>query len=627
MNCWKYIKSMTHKTVLKYLLIIILFFGTTISKAQVINKAEPPNWWTGMKNSHLQIMLYGNNIANYDLSLSTEALLFSVQKTENPNYLFLNLEIAENISPQTISIQVKDDGELIESFPYELKERTKNRTQHQGFDNSDVIYLLMPDRFANGDLTNDSAEGLLEKADRNNPDGRHGGDIQGIINHLDYLDQLGVTTLWINPLLENNQEKYTYHGYAITDFYNIDARFGNNAKYVKLVNKAHQKDLKVVMDVVLNHCGINHWWMDDLPSEDWIHQFEEYTQSNFRSPVLTDPYASSEDIMRQQKGWFDRNMPDLNQKNPLVATYFIQNSIWWIEYAGIDGIRLDTQPYADQAMVARWAQEIRNQYPDFTILGESWLQKIPITAYWQESNKNFDGYSSNIPVITDFPMHYAITQAFNEEQTWTEGMAKLYYILAQDFVYNNPANTLVFLDNHDVTRIFSSLDGSIKKLKMALAFQLTTRGIPSILYGTELLMEGYEHEAHGKMRKDFTGGWPDDEKNGFTSVGRTDAQNEIYNYLQHLLNWRKSKEAIHTGKLTHFIPENNVYVYFRHHDDETVMIVLNNNDDSQTLQTERFKEMMKGYRTGNEIISQTEIKDLNKIHIPKKSAMIIELKQ
>ncbi len=428
-------------------------------------------------------------------------------------------------------------------------------------------------------------------------------------------------------MLENNQKNYTYHGYAITDFYNIDARFGNNANYLELVNKAHQKDLKIVMDVVLNHCGINHWWMSDLPSEDWIHQFEEYTQSNFRSPVLTDPYASSEDIMRQQKGWFDRNMPDLNQQNPLVANYFIQNSIWWIEYAGIDGIRLDTQPYADQDMVARWAQEIRSQYPDFTILGESWLQKIPITAYWQENSKNIDGYSSNIPVITDFPMHYAITQAFNEEQTWTEGMAKLYYILAQDFVYNNPANTLVFLDNHDVTRIFSSLNQSMEKLKMAIAFQLTTRGIPSILYGTELLMEGYEHQAHGKMRKDFTGGWPDDEKNGFTAEGRTDAQNEIYNYLQHLLNWRQSKKVIHRGKLTHFIPENNVYVYFRHHDDETVMVILNNNDNPQTIQTERFKEMMNGYRTGKEIISKTDIKDLNKIPIPKKSAMIIELKQ
>ncbi|MFP4024023.1 MAG: glycoside hydrolase family 13 protein [Thiohalospira sp.] len=606
---------------------IILFWGVSISYAQVINKVEPPNWWTGMENPELQIMLYGNNIASYDLSLSNNDLLHSVQKTENQNYLFLNLVIGENTEPQIINIQLKQEGKVIESFPYELKERSEISTQHQGFDNSDVIYLLMPDRFANGDLTNDNIEELIEKTNRNNPDGRHGGDIQGIINHLDYLNNFGVTTLWINPLLENNQEKYTYHGYAITDFYNIDARFGNNAKYVELVEKAHQKGLKIIMDVVLNHCGINHWWMNDLPTEKWIHQFTEYTQSNFRSPVLTDPYASNDDVMRQQKGWFDRNMPDLNQQNPLVATYFIQNTIWWIEYAGIDGIRLDTQPYADKEMVARWAQAIRNQYPDFTILGESWLQKIPITAYWQENNKNFDGYSSNIPVITDFPMHYAITQAFNEEQTWTDGMAKLYYILAQDFVYANPANTLVFMDNHDVSRIFTSLNNSIDKLKMAVAFQLTTRGIPSILYGTELLMEGYEHEAHGKMRKDFTGGWPDDEKNGFTAEGRSDAQNEIYNYLQKLLNWRKSKEVIHSGELTHFIPENNVYVYFRHQADETVMIILNNNEHAQTIKTERFNEMMKGYNSGIEIINDKKIEHLDKIHITKKSAMIIELKK
>ncbi|MFO7829078.1 MAG: glycoside hydrolase family 13 protein [Bacteroidales bacterium] len=619
---------MLRKTaILSIIAALFIVYGITNSNAQVIRRVEPPNWWVGMENQELQIMLYGDNIATYDISINNNELIKSIQKVENPNYVFLNLEFPKDIEAQTIDILIKEDEEFIESFPYELKKRKKNQNHHQGFDNSDVIYLLMPDRFANGDLTNDNIAGLHEKTDRNNPDGRHGGDIQGVINHLDYLDELGVTTLWINPLLENNQEKYTYHGYAITDFYNIDARFGNNAKYVELVEKAHNKGLKIIMDVVLNHCGINHWWINDLPTQDWIHQFAEYTQSNFRSPVLTDPYAAEYDIVRQQEGWFDRNMPDLNQKNPLVTTYFIQNTIWWIEYAGLNGLRLDTQPYADKEMVAEWASQIRNEYPEFTILGESWLQKIPITAYWQENTKNFDGYSSNIPVITDFPMHYAITQAFNEEQTWTEGMAKLYYILAQDFVYQNPENTLVFLDNHDVDRIYSSLNQDINKLKMAIAFQLTTRGIPSILYGTELLMEGFAHEAHGKMRKDFLGGWPDDKKNGFTAAGRSDEQNEIYNYLQKLLNWRKSNKAVQNGNLTHFIPENNVYVYFRHNENETIMIILNNNDHSQTIKTERFKELIGEYHSGTEIIKQNEITDLDKIHIEKKSAMIIELKK
>lgn len=613
--------------IFSFIAILFIVCGIAGSNAQIISKTEPPNWWVGMENQELQIMLYGDNISNYDISLSNAELLKSIKKTGNPNYIFLNLEIPRSTDAQTVNIQLEKNGKLVESFPYELKERIKNRIQHQGFNNSDVIYLLMPDRFANGDLTNDNIEHLLEKANRKNADGRHGGDIQGIIDHLGYLDELGITTLWINPLLENNQEKYTYHGYAITDFYKIDERFGNNAKYRELVKKAHQKDLKIIMDVVLNHCGINHWWMNDLPADDWIHQFPEYTQSNFRSPVLTDPYASEYDIIQQQKGWFDRNMPDLNQQNPLVATYFIQNTIWWIEYAGIDGLRLDTQPYADKEMVAEWASQIRTEYPGFTILGESWLQKIPITAYWQESSKNPDSYSSNIQVITDFPMHYAITQAFNEEQTWTEGMARLYYILAQDFVYQNPANTLVFLDNHDVDRIFSSLNNDLEKSKMAIAFQLTTRGIPSIFYGTELLMEGFAHEAHGKMRKDFPGGWPDDEKNSFTANGRTDEQNEVYNYLQKLLNWRKSKNVIHTGNLTHFIPENNVYVYFRHNKNETVMIILNNNENPQTLNTKRFKALMKDYRSGNEIINQNKITDLDKIHINKKSVMIIELEK
>ncbi|MCK5171690.1 MAG: cyclomaltodextrinase C-terminal domain-containing protein, partial [Bacteroidales bacterium] len=489
-----------------------------------------------------------------------------------------------------------------------------------------VIYLLMPDRFSNGDSTNDNSDKMLEKANRNDYDGRHGGDIQGIINHLNYFNELGVTSLWINPLLENNQEKYTYHGYAISDFYNVDPRYGNNENYLDLVDKAHKKGLKIIMDVVLNHCGINHWWIKDLPTEDWIHQFSDFTQSNFRTPVLLDPYVSDYDKNLQQNGWFDRNMPDLNQQNKLLARYLIQNTIWWIENSGIDGIRLDTQPYADKDMVAEWAKAIFNEYPDFTIVGETWLQKIPITAYWQETNRNFDGYSSNIPVVTDFPLHYAMNEAFSEEQTWTEGMAKLYYILAQDFVYSNPMNTLVFLDNHDVTRVYSTLNKDIDKLKMAIAFQLTTRGIPSVYYGTELLMEGFSHEQHGKMRQNFPGGWPDDKVNCFTQEGRNEKQNDIFTYYSKILNWRKSNEVIHSGKLTHFIPENNIYVYFRHNKDNCVMVILNNNNSNQTIITEKFTEIITNYNAGIEIISGSEITNLKQININKKSAMIIELK-
>jgi glycosidase len=606
-------------------LLILGLFVVKYSESQVVKRVEPPFWWTEMKNPELHIMLYGDNLSEYQVDINHEGIQFKVQKVENANYAFLNLFIDSTVKPGIIPISLSKNNKIIQTVNYELKERTKDASQHQGFDNSDVVYLFMPDRFSNGDPSNDNAPDMLEKADRNNPDGRHGGDIQGITNHLDYFNELGVTTLWINPLLENNQEKYTYHGYAITDFYKIDPRYGNNQMYKDLVKQAHQKGLKVVKDMVLNHCGINHWWINDLPSEDWIHQFPEFTRSNFRSSALIDPYASDYDKRLQQIGWFDTNMPDLNQKNELLATYLIQNAIWWIEYSGIDGIRLDTQPYADKEMVASWAKAIQEEYPEFTILGESWLQKIALTAYWQESTSNHDGYSSNIPVITDFPMFNAISAAFNEEQTWTEGIARLYYVLAQDFLYKDASKTLVFLDNHDVNRIYTSLQKDIRKLKMAIAFQLTTRGIPSVYCGTEQLQEGLAHESHGKMRMDFPGGWPDDKQNTFTSEGRTDDQNEIFNYFQTLLHWRKTTPAIHDGQLTHFVPENNVYVYFRHTENECVMVILNNNKKKQTISTEKFNEILSGYTKGKEIITGFSMKNLDMIDIQEKSAMIIEL--
>lgn len=606
-------------------LLYILTFITFVANSQLVKKVEPPFWWTDMQNNKLQIMIYGDNIADYEIKLDQADYLKSIDKVENENYVFLNLFIPDNSKATTLNIQFIDDGKTIESIAYELKERESSENKHQGFDQSDVIYLLMPDRFANGDPTNDNAKEMIEKENRKDHNGRHGGDIQGVIDHLDYLKDFGVTSLWLNPVLENNQEKYTYHGYAITDFYQVDPRHGTNELYKDLVKQAHKKELTVIMDVVLNHCGINHWWIKDLPTEDWIHQFETFTRSNYRTPVLLDPYASEYDKTLQQNGWFDVNMPDLNQKNKYLAKYLIQNSIWWIEYSGIDAIRLDTQPYADKDMVAEWAKAIFTEYPDFMILGEAWLQKIPITAYWQETSKNFDGYNSNIPVVTDFPLSNAINQAFNEEQTWTDGMAKLYYVLAQDFMYGNANNTLVFLDNHDVNRVFSNLNGDLNKLKMAIAFQLTTRGIPSVYYGTEILMEGFSHEEHGKMRADFPGGWHDDKINCFTEDGRTKEQNEIFNYYQNLLNWRKSKDVIHSGKLIHFVPENNIYVYFRENNEEGIMVILNNNDTNQTIDTNRFKEILSKYKSGSEIISNSRLENLDKIKIDKKSAMIIEL--
>jgi glycosidase len=467
---------------------------------------------------------------------------------------------------------------------------------------------------------------MLEKANRSNPDGRHGGDLQGVINHLDYIANTGFTTIWMNPFLENNQSAYSYHGYAISDFYRVDPRMGTNKLFAHLVNQAHQKGLKIIMDMIFNHCGINHWFIKDLPSQDWINQHKEFTRSNFRGSVITDPHASSYDRNIMLTGWFDKNMPDLNQNNPILATYLIQNTIWWIEFSGINGIRVDTQPYPFKEFMAKWAQSVTAEYPDFNIVGETWLQKISVTAYFQKGTRNIDGYNSYIPSVTDFPMYYAISSAFNENEGWTSGMAKLYYVLAQDFVYANPDKLLVFADNHDLNRYFETMGKDINKYKMGLTFLLTVRGIPQIYYGTEILMTGQEHMGHGYIRKDFPGGWATDTVNAFLPSGRTTEQNEAYNFLSNLLKWRKTCNVIHSGKLKHFLPQDGIYVYFRYDENSAVMVILNNNNsEAKTINTNRFSEILKNYNTGVEIITNAKIKNLSEIKIPAKSAMIIEL--
>ncbi|MGM0551362.1 MAG: alpha-amylase family glycosyl hydrolase, partial [Bacteroidota bacterium] len=486
--------------------------------------------------------------------------------------------------------------------------------------------LLMPDRFANGNTDNDVVPGMREQTQRANPDGRHGGDLEGIRKHLDYFTNLGVTALWLNPVLENNMPAYSYHGYAITDYYAIDAHLGTLEEYNQLIDEAHDKGLKIIMDMVLNHCGLHHWWMDDLPTNDWVHQFPEYTPSNYRNMVKTDPYASDYDTRIMGTGWFDRTMPDLNQKQPLLANYLIQNAIWWIETSGIDGIRLDTQPYSSKEMVSEWARRIREAYPDFTIVGEAWVQRTAPTAYWQENTQPQADYNSHIQVITDFPMHFALAEAFNEKTTWTEGLARLYYVLAQDFVYPNAMNTLTFADNHDLSRIFTLLGEDLNKLKMAMGFLLTTRGIPMIYSGTEILQTGFEHDGHGQMRKDFPGGWGEDKVNFFDSQQRKGNVKEFHTYLSKLLSWRKDAEVIHKGRLTQFIPSEEQYVYFRHTDEACLMVILNNDNKAVSLYTERFKECLEGFSHGKDIITQELIEQLDKIQLAPKSIRIIELK-
>ena len=596
--------------------------------AQQINleRVDPPFWWTGMKNHNLQLMVYGDNISETRPVINYEGVnLKTVIHVESPNYLFLNIVIDENTIAGTFNIEFKKGSKTKATYPYELRKRDANPNLYQGFDNSDVIYLLMPDRFSNGDPDNDDMPNMLEKANRKNPNGRHGGDITGISNKLDYLNDLGVTALWINPLLENNMPAYSYHGYAVTDLYKTDARYGTNDDYVKLIEDAHSKGLKVIMDMIFNHLGTGYYWKDDLPMYDWYNQWPEFTRSNYRGGVVSDPHASNYDYDKMVRGWFDVNMADLNQDNELMANFLIQNSIWWIEYAGLDGIRQDTYPYPYKDFMATWMRRVLDEYPNFNVVGEAWLSQSPAVAYWLNNSTNKDGYKSNLTDVFDFPLMYAISKAFNEEEGWSTGTSQLYEVLSQDFVYSNTKGIVTFADNHDGDRFYSKIGNDINKYKLAMAFMMTTRGTPQIYYGTEILMAGEEHKGHGDIRKDFPGGWADDKNDAFTNDGRTVEQNDAFNFLRRLLNWRKSNPAVQYGKLTHYIPEDGVYVYFRTYKDNTVMVMLNNTKEKKTVNLDRFKESIGDNTKGKSVLTRRGWDELSVIEIPAKSPMIIEL--
>lgn len=607
---------------------LLLITGLTLAQKQQIDiqRIEPPFWWAGMKNPELQVLVYGKDIASATATLQYEGVeITRSEKTENPNYQFLHLKISPTVKAGSIPITFQS-GKKKKVINYELKSRQKTGDQFKGFTPADVIYLIMPDRFANGDETNDSMPGMFQKLSRQEPFGRHGGDLKGIEDHLDYIQDLGATALWLNPALENNQQEESYHGYAITDFYKVDPRLGTNESYVNLVKKCHARGMKVIMDMVFNHAGIEHWFVKDLPSNDWIHQFPEYTSTNYRLATSIDPYASAFDTDKLLKGWFYRTMPDLNQHNPLMATYLIQNSIWWVEYALLDGIRMDTHPYPYKDFMAHWCNVMKEEYPNFNIVGEVWESPVLLTSYFQTNSKNRDGYVGNLPSVTDFPLCFAIGKALNEKDGWEEGLAKIYYALTQDVAYSNPSNNVIFLDNHDMSRFATVVNGDVSKQKMGFATLLTMRGIPQIFYGMELGMVGNGNN-HGTLRADMPGGWKGDTKSVFTETGRTAEQNELFNYLKTILNWRKNKSVVHNGKFMHFIPESGIYVYFRYSDAESVMVILNNNEEAKVLDTKRFNERLTGFTGGKNIVTNETITNLQNLSLPAKSATIIELQK
>ncbi|HOP03143.1 MAG TPA: glycoside hydrolase family 13 protein [Tenuifilaceae bacterium] len=612
---------------LAFTLLLTTLISVQMLNSQTINRVEPPNWWIGMKNSELQLLVHGNDISNFDVELNYAGVkVVDVVKVESPNYLFINLELSADAKAGNFDILFKSPEKELK-YTYSLLERREGSAERTGFDASDVIYLLFPDRFANGNSEIDEVEGMLDKLDRSDLYARHGGDIQGIINHLDYIHDLGMTAIWVNPLLESNQSAQSYHGYATTDFYNIDKRFGTNELYKEFVEQTHGKNMKVIMDMIFNHCGSNHWWMNDLPENDWVNQWPEFTRTNYRSPTNFDPYASKFDSKLMSDGWFDTHMPDMNQRNPLLAKYLIQNSIWWVEFANLDGIRMDTHPYPDKEFMARWAREVMNEYPNFNIVSEVWLNYPAWCAYWQTGANNSDKFDSGVKSVMDFPLMYAIDKGLQEKEGWDTGLHRLYEILASDFLYPDPMNILIFADNHDVSRFMKSKDMAIGRFKLGMAFLLTTRGIPQIYYGTEIMMDGDDVNGHGVLRQDFPGGWASDKRSAFTADGRTKRENEAWSYLQTILTWRKTASAIHSGKLIHFIPENEVYVYFRQNSEQTIMVILHSGYQPKVLKTSRFNEVLEGFTDGIDIITGKSLSDISQIQLSPRSAMIIELKK
>lgn len=582
-------------TFILWIAFLLLWGGGQTARAMEIKKVAPSFWWAGMKNPELQILLYGEELALSDVSVSGEGIyLKETVRQDNPNYLLLYFDLSE-AKAQTFQILLKNGKKKLQ-IPYELKSRVRRGEDVKGFTSEDVLYLIMPDRFANGCPENDVIDGMREKT-VNRADGfaRHGGDLQGISNHLDYIADLGATAIWLNPTQENDMESGSYHGYAITDYYQIDRRFGSNEDFCALVEKAHEKDLKVVMDMIFNHCGSENYLFKDKPSKEWFNYRSNYVQTSFKTASVMDIHASAYEKKIATDGWFASVMPDFNQRNRHVARYLIQSSIWWIEYAGINGIRQDTHPYADFDFMSQWCKEVLDEYPYFNIVGETWLNSNVLVSYWQKDSKLATPLNSNLPTVMDFPLQALINQAFDEETgEWGGGLYKLYDYQTQDLVYANPMNLLTFLDNHDTSR-FAQTDEmakNLKRYKQAMVFLLTTRGIPQIYYGTEILMTGDKGKGDGDLRKDFPGGWQGDARDCFVKDGRTALENEAFEFTRRLLNWRKGNQVIGKGNLKHYSIQNGVYVYRREFNGKSVVVILNGTEDSKELDLTPYQEIL-----------------------------------
>ena len=639
----------------KSVLLVSLLFSALAMQASIkIDRIEPTDWFVGMKDASLQLMVYGKDVKNANVTTSYAGVrVDSIVKLDSPNYLLVYLNL-KGAKPGEITLYFANKGSKTK-VKYMLKSRAMKGDEHVGFSSADVLYMLMPDRFADGNVKNDQLKGMNNyKCDLTKPSLRHGGDLEGIRQHLDYFNQLGVTALWFTPVLENNSpdnnDYSTYHGYATTDYYNVDPRFGNNLEYKQLIDDAHKHGLKIVMDMIFNHCGFEHPWIKDIPSKDWFNSPEwlytagatgrdpmtglansapkvndKYKQTNYRLSTVLDPYASKFDKDETVNGWFVPTMPDLNQRNPHVMKYLIQNSEWWIETVGIDGIRMDTYPYADFDGMAEWMKTLNAEYPNFNIVGETWVAEPAYTATWQKDSR-LAKKNSYLKTVMDFSFYVQLSEAKNEETNNEDtGLQRIYNSFVYDYLYPNPQNVMAFIENHDTDR-FLGEGRNVDMLKQAYALLLTTRRIPQLYYGTEVLMNGTKTVTDGNVRKDFIGGFPGDTRSAFTREGRTADENDMFDWLSRLLHWRQGNKVISEGSMIQFMPHNGIYAFARQKDGKTVLTILNGTTKTEMFDVKRYAEVIGSAKQGRDILTDRVINlDVDNITMQPRESLIIEL--
>lgn len=610
----------------------------TIRAAVKVDRIDPANWFVGMKNTSLQLMVYGENIRQADVTTDYDGVkIDSIVRLDSPNYLLVYLNL-EGVKPGEMTLNFKN-GKAVKKVKYELKAREKRGEERMGFTNADVLYMLMPDRFADGNPDNNDIKGMNHyKTDRSQPSLRHGGDLEGIRRHFDYFKELGVTALWFTPVLENNSPGGSYHGYATTDYYRVDPRFGTNDEYRRLTDEAHAKGLKIVMDMIFNHCGFEHPWIKDMPSKDWLNTPEwlydrkdktkaevnrKYMQTTYKLTPTVDPYASAIDLKETVDGWFVPSMPDLNQRNPHVIRYLIQNSIWWIETVGIDGIRMDTYPYADADAMALWMKTIDEEYPNFNVVGETWVSDPPYTAAWQKDSK-ISQRNSYLKTVMDFSFHAKINQAKYENTDGSgNGMNRIYENFVYDYLYPNPSSVMAFVENHDTDRFLGN-GRDTAALKQAMAILLTVKRIPQLYYGTEILMNGTKEKTDGYVRKDFPGGFPGDDHNAFTAGGRTPEENAMFTWLSRLLHWRQGNDVITKGSQTQFIPYNGVYVIAHRYNGRTVMTVVNGTGRTTVFAVRRYAEVIGHNTEAKDVLTDRTVSLTDDTQLEPRKVMILE---